>query len=150
MTPAPDTWHQHVLKRLFVVLLGFFEEAGRGRVFFAPVDVILSDEDIYQPDLVVVTAASQIARRGIEGPPTIVVEILSPSTVRYDRTLKAERYALFGVPHYWIVDPDAKTFECYGLAQGRYVLRVSARDHEAVSPPDFPGLTISLPQLWPS
>lgn len=150
MTPAPETDHQHVSKRLFLILFMFFEEGGRGRVFYAPIDVILSDEDVVQPDLVVVTVVGQITKRGIEGPPTVMVEILSPSTARYDRNVKARRYAELGVPHYWIVDPDARTFECYALQDGRYVLRTSGRDLGIVAPPDFPGLTIPLADLWPS
>ncbi len=150
MTPAPDTWHQHVLKRLFLILERFFEEAGRGRVFFSPIDVILSNEDVFQPDLVVVTTPRQIARRGIEGPPTVIVEILSPSSMQYDRTVKAQRYALFGVPHYWMVEPEARPFECYALEAEHYVLRMSGRDRASLSPPDFPGLTIPLAEIWPS
>lgn len=149
MTPAPETPHQHVSKRVFVILLRFFEEGGRGRVFYAPIDVILSDEDIVQPDLVVVTILTQIVRRGIEGPPTVIIEILSPSTAQYDRALKAERYAFFGVPHYWLVDPEARTFECYALENGQYILRVSGRDRDTVTPPDFAGLTIPLSEIWP-
>lgn len=149
MTLAPDTWHQHISKQLFLMLHRFFEAAGRGRVFYAPIDVILSNEDVFQPDLVVVTILTQISRRGIEDPPHLIVEILSPSTVQYDRRLKAERYASFGVPHYWIVDPEARTLECFALENGAYVPRTSGHDRETVSPPDFSGLTIPLSEIWP-
>jgi len=132
-----------------MILVKFFDEGSRGRAFCAPTDVILSHEDVFQPDLIVVTLLTQIARRGIEGPPTVIIEILSSSTAEYDRTLKAERYAFFGVPHYWLVDPEGRTFECYALENGQYVLQTSGRDRDTVTPPAFPGLTIPLSEIWP-
>ena len=121
----------------------------RGQVFYAPTDVILTDHDVVQPDLVVVTTPEQISERGIEGPPTLLIEILSPSSADYDRTVKAQHYAALGVPHYWIVDPEARTVECYRLVRARFVLRASGRDQESLTVPDFPDLTIPLGTLWP-
>lgn len=150
VTPAPGTRHQQISKRLFTLLLSYFEEGGRGQVFYAPVDVILTDHDVVQPDLVVVTAPEQVSERGIEGPPTLLIEILSPGTAYYDRTVKAQRYAALGVPHYWIVDPEARAVECYRLEGSHYLLRTSGRDQESLTVSDFPGLTIPLNTLWPS
>ncbi len=148
VTPAPGTRHQQTSKRLFTLLLRYFEEGGRGQVFYAPTDVILTDHDVVQPDLVVVTVPEQISERGIEGPPTLLIEILSPGTADYDRTVKAQRYAALGVPHYWIVDPEARTMDCYRLESARYVLRASGRGQESITVPDFPDLTIPLSALW--
>lgn len=81
--------------------------------------MILADTTIVQPDLVYLdpTRAHLVSGRGIEGPPTLVVEILSPSPARNDRGIKAELYRRYGVPYYWIVDPEAGTVEAYGLAE---------------------------------
>jgi Uma2 family endonuclease len=98
----------------------------------------------------VVTELRQISERGIEGPPALVVEILSPSNPEYERTVKAQRYAALGVPHYWIVDPEARTLECYRNEDGRFVLMVIGNDQDTLTHPDFPGLTIPLASLWPS
>lgn len=57
-------------------------------------------------------------RRGIEGPPDLVVEILSPTTARQDRGIKRERYVLFGIPEYWIVDIDRRQVEVHRLSKG--------------------------------
>jgi Uma2 family endonuclease len=78
-------------------------------VFNAPIDVILIPHDAVQPDLVVVTDPGRVSGRGIEGPPALVVEVLSPPTADYDRTTKARRCAAPGILHFWLVDPDART-----------------------------------------
>ncbi len=85
VTPAPSPRHQWSSKKLQRQLEDYFEGRGLGRVFDAPIDVILTPHDVVQPDLVVVTNLEQISARGIEGPPTLLVEVLSPSTVTYDR-----------------------------------------------------------------
>lgn len=149
VTPAPGTRHQRVLTRLFTALRGYFDEGERGEVFLSPTDVILTDRDVVQPDLVAVTVPEQISERGIEGPPALMIEILSPSTAEYDRTVKAQRYATLGVPHFWIVDPAARTLECYRLKEGRYVLSLSGHDQDALTLPEFPSLTVPLANLWP-
>jgi Uma2 family endonuclease len=88
----------------------------------APIDVILTPHDVVQPDFVVVTDPGQVTGRAdpghvtgreIEGPPALVVEVLSPGPADYDRTTKARRYAALGIRHFRLVDPDARTLECY-------------------------------------
>jgi len=148
VTPAPGLEHQHVSKRLFTILLRYFEEGGRGTVFYAPLDVILVADDVVQPDLVVVRDPTQLSSRGIEGVPFLLVEVISPGRARYDRTVKAQRYAAGGVPHYWIVDPQARRLECFRLEEGRYTLRATGTGNEVVEVPDFPGLRIPLATLW--
>lgn len=147
MTPAPAPRHQFASKRLHRMLEEYFEVAGGRMVFSAPLDVILTDADVVQPDLVVVDR-SQVSGRGVEGAPLVVVEILSPSRPAYDRLTKATRYAACGVPHFWIVDPDAQTVECFELQSGAYRLRGSASGRETLDVPAFAGLTVSLEGLW--
>jgi Uma2 family endonuclease len=147
-TPAPSPVHQRVSKRLQRQLEAYFEARGLGEVFNAPIDVILTPHDVVQPDLVVVTDRTQISARGIEGPPTLVVEVLSPSTETHDRTVKSRRCAALGLRHYWIVDPAAKRLECYREAAGAYALVVQGEGDERTTHPDWPGLTISLADLW--
>jgi Uma2 family endonuclease len=117
VTPAPSPTHQRISRRLERVLEDYFHPRRLGEVFDAPIDAILTPNDVVQPDLVVVANAAQISARGIEGAPLLMVEILSTSTRSQDRTVKARRYAALGVRHYWIVDPDAKALECYAWEQ---------------------------------
>jgi Uma2 family endonuclease len=85
VTPAPSPFHQRASKRLQRQLEAFFEAPGHAEVFNAPIDLILTNHDVTQPDLVVVEAAA-ITRRGIEAPPLLVVEVLSPPTESFDST----------------------------------------------------------------
>jgi Uma2 family endonuclease len=114
-------------------------------VLFAPIDVILSDITIVQPDLVFIEKArlSQISSRGIEGPPTLVVQVLSPSTAQVNRTAHFQLFAKHGVPHYWIVDPQARVIEAYVLRQGSYELAVRASGPHPACLPPFPQLQLS-------
>jgi len=117
-------------------------------VFNAPLDVILTPHDVVEPDLIVVTDAQQISRRGIEGAPAIVVEILSPSTADRDRALKAKRYEATGVPHYWVVDVDAQRLDCYRLSGDSYVLAATAIGGEPLQHQDWPDLRIDPGAIW--
>ena len=148
VTPSPRPLHQRVSKRLQRQLEAYFEDNGLGEVFNAPVDVILTLHDVVVPDLVVITTPPQVTERAIEGAPTIIVELLSPSTRMRDRKLKAERYAALGVPHYWIVDPARKTLECYRLERSRYAIVLTAESPARVAHPDWPALTVDLGAIW--
>lgn len=148
VTPAPSPLHQRVSKRLQRLLEEYFEGLGRGEVFNAPIDVILTPHDVVQPDLVVVTDPGLVSARGIEGAPALVVEVLSPTTTAYDRTTKAQRYAALGIPHYWIVDPETRTLECFRSHEAAYQLVGSFGPDAMLTHPDFPGLRFDLPALW--
>ena len=148
MTPAPTPRHQFASKRLQRVLEDYFEGPRGCLVFNAPIDVILAENDVVQPDLVVVAQGPQISARGIEGAPLVLVEILSPANPEYDRATKARRYAIRGVPHYWIVDPDARRIECYRLDGATYRLTASADRGNVLPVAEFDGLTLPLRTFW--
>jgi Uma2 family endonuclease len=151
VTPAPNTEHQRVSRNLFVILHGHVEERRLGEVLYAPVDVILADTAIVQPDLVFVDPArrSVISRRGIEGPPTLAVEIISPSTTAIDRTTKRQLYAKYGVPCYWLVNPEARVIEALVLEAGTYAVALRAAGPRPVGLPPFPDLGLVVERLWP-
>ena len=148
VSPSPRPLHQRVSKRLQRQLEAYFEDKGLGEVFDAPVDVILTMHDVVVPDLVVVTAPPQVTDRAIEGAPTLIVEVLSPTTKSRDRKLKAERYAALGVAHYWIVDPTRKTIECYRLQDTRYVHVLTTESPAQMIHPNWPEMTIDLAAIW--
>lgn len=120
MAPAPTSVHQRTLLKLARLLADFVDRQGLGEVFIAPFDVILSDHDTLQPDILFVAAGRRaiITPRACEGPPDLVVEVLSPSTSRRDLVLKRERYARFGIREYWLVDPLARSIELLILQEG--------------------------------
>lgn len=123
MTGA-NTAHQRISRRLFTQLYPFVARQKRGEIFYAPYDVHLSDDLVYQPDLLFVSVENQ-ARIGageVQGPPDLVVEILSESSKWIDRQEKFVNYALFGVRECWLVDPDAELIEVYVLRNDQYHL----------------------------
>jgi len=148
VTPAPSPLHQRISKRLQRQLEDFFEARELGEVFNAPIDLILTARDVVQPDLLVVADARQISAHGIEGPPLLVVEILSPSTRDTDSSVKARRYAQLGVSHYWLVDPDAKSVTCHRLEAGVFRSIVRARGNRSLTHPDWDGLVVDLEVVW--
>jgi Uma2 family endonuclease len=150
MSPAPGPRHQRVVGNLFFVLHGHVQERELGFVYHAPIDVILARDSVVQPDLVLVAAGREsiITERAIEGPPDLAVEVVSPDSDRRDRIVKPGLYARHGVPHYWIVDPVARTLETYE-AEGEGYRRVAIHEATAmVRAPLFPDLEIDLARVW--
>jgi len=148
VTPSPSPQHQWICKTLQRQLEAYFEGRGLGRVYNAPTDVVLTKHDVFVPDIVVVTDRAAFTDRAIEGPPLLVVEVLSPSTSQYDRTTKAHRYAALGVEHYWIVDMDMQAIEMYRRCENRYEEVARVRATETYRHPDFEGLTLDTSTLW--
>jgi Uma2 family endonuclease len=152
VTPAPGLSHQDILGNLFVILRGHVNARGLGKVFIAPVDCILASITVVQPDIVFVeTARRSIMReRGVEGAPTLVVEVISPSTGAIDRRRKLQLYARYAVPHYWIVDPPARTIEAHQLEHEAYQAVGTLSGSATSSLPPFPGLVLDARDIWPA
>ena len=152
VTPAPGLSHQDILGNLFVILRGHVNERGLGKVFIAPVDCILEHITVVQPDIVFVEVArrSILSERGIEGAPTLVVEVISPSTGSIDRRRKLQLYARYAVPYYWIVDPPARTIEAHGLVRGAYHAAGTLSGDATVSLPPVPDLALDAREIWPT
>lgn len=151
VTPAPSPLHQEISGNLNEILRGHVKTRGLGKVFYSPIDCILSDITVVQPDLLYLDPGrlNLVSDRGIEGPPTLVVEILSPTTTAIDRSTKRQLYAKYGVPYYWIVDPEARVVEVYGLSEGVYQVSARVAGSEPVSLPPFPDLAFVPASLWP-
>ena len=113
VTPAPQGGHQVAAFRLGVLLDRYLDTTGAGHVLLAPADIKLGDDEILQPDLFVYrTATGRELREWSEITELLlVIEVLSPSTARFDRQLKRRRYQRARVPEYWIVDLDARLVE---------------------------------------
>jgi Uma2 family endonuclease len=150
VTPATRTKHQSISSHLHRILANHIVANRLGDIYAAPTDLILAPTTVVQPDLIFVGNDRRhiITERAIEGPPTLLIEILSPTTHRTDRLTKVQLYAKYQVPHYWVVDPDQRTLEAYELVIDHYDLANSARDAEAFVPSLFPGLSNQLSDLW--
>jgi len=151
VTPAPNTAHQRAVTRLLRILADHVERHGLGEVLISPIDCILSDTTVVQPDLVFVDQgkADLVSDRGIEGAPTLVIEVLSPSTSRIDRSIKLQLYARHRIQFYWIVDLDGRRLEAHVLTGDQFRMAGVLADSEQGSLPPFGDLTISAESLWP-
>ena len=149
VTPSPGTRHQRAIVALGSQLYQHVRARGLGEVFLAPTDCILSDITVVQPDVLYVATdrLTIISERGIEGAPTLAVEVLSPSTTRIDRERKVRLYAEYGTAYYWIVDPIGRTIEAYKLVGAAYVPAGSVTN-EPVALPPFTDLQIDPAALW--
>lgn len=150
VNPAPSTRHQTVSRRLQYELMTAIELLGHGQVFNAPVDVILSDTNVIQPDLCIIKSDRQgiISDRGIEGPPDIIVEILSPSTSTLDRRVKHPLYARFGVGEYWVVEPTGGRIDVHHLDGNHYALTARLTRASILKTPKFPELAVELHKVF--
>ena len=122
MLAAPTTNHDAVAGAIYYSFYNYL----RGklcRVFISDTAVYLDDGEEYQPDVKVVCDRSKIQRDGIHGAPDLVVEVLSPSTARYDKGHKMQVYERCGVKEYWIVDTKSRSIEQYVLENGKFILR---------------------------
>lgn len=147
MSPSPSSRHQKIVGRLFRQLAAPME--GRPcEPYLSPLDVKLSEEDVVQPDLLVVCDPDQDMGSYIEGAPSLVVEILSSSTLQHDRGRKSKLYAQHGVSEYWIVTPFPGLVEIFLLHEGRYFLWNAFKPEETLASPSFPELKIDLSSVF--
>ena len=146
MSPSPIDRHQLALGELFGVMRSYLK-GKKCRAILAPMDLKLSDENVVQPDLMVVCDPRQF-KGHIEGPPALVVEILSPSSESKDRHRKMLLYARFGVPEYWIVSPFPPYVEILRLHDGAYILHRAFDKGENLTSETFPGLEINLDEVF--
>ncbi|MGH2533247.1 MAG: Uma2 family endonuclease [Thermomicrobiales bacterium] len=123
VSPAPSRWHQRLNGRFYLLLHHAVEVTGWGEVYYAPLDVLFTDDNYVQPDLLVIRKERLdiFHEDRFEGPPDIVIEIVSPSNPSYDEVKKANLYAAFGVLDYWLAYPLTKRFRMMKLENGQYV-----------------------------
>jgi Uma2 family endonuclease len=150
VTPSPGTRHQRVSINLGYILFQYVRAHQLGELFHAPTDCIMSDITVVQPDILFVDTqhASLVSERGIEGSPTLAIEVLSPSTVQIDRRRKAQLYASHGVAWYWIVDPVGREIEAYALEGGSYRMAARLAGVKPLALPPFDDLLIDPVGLW--
>lgn len=151
MTPSPTTFHQIISGNLFGKMRDMVKEKGAGLVLFAPLDIYLDDENVFQPDIVFIPKQRRdiIRDDGIHGAPDMVIEILSPSTAYYDIKKKFKIYEKFGVKEYWIVDPEMKGVELFSLTeQAKFLLSAALAEQGTVRSGILAGFEITLEEIF--
>jgi len=151
VSPSPKFRHQFVSIRIAAALLRYLAEHPLGLLLLAPLDVIFGEVDVLEPDLIfVLNEHRSILQDWVRGAPDLVIEILSPTTAANDRGPKLKAYARFGVPEYWIADPDAKTIEVYRLSRQTYQLAQVFGEYDALTSTLLPGFTLSVADVFHS
>ena len=154
VTPSPNTKHQAVSMNLAAILWTYLKDHPIGAVFAAPFDVVFSDVDVVEPDLIYVSLerlhilTSQHAR----GAPDLAVEILSPGTRMTDEVKKRQLYERFGVGEYWVIDPELNTITVYRRVQDAFVrvAELSAEHADMLTTPLLPGFSVTLAEVFDS
>ncbi len=152
MVPAPNRRHQDVQAELGSRLRQFTQEHRLGTLFFAPFDVVLSDSDVVQPDLLFISRAREhmITDENVRGAPDLVIEILSPSTADRDLGYKHELYSRHGVLEYWVLDPMAETVALHRQRDGVLELTDTFGRRDTLRTPLLKGLELQLDDVFPA
>lgn len=150
MAPAPESFHQICSINLAFAMLSNVREHELGTVLTAPIDVLLDNHNLVQPDILFIAKErkSIIQRRGIFGVPDLIVEILSPSSLRYDRHTKKNIYERFDLREYWIVDPGNRAVEVFLLEGETYTLAAVATESGSLTSSVIEGLVIDLADIF--
>ena len=150
MVAAPRRVHQASSRNIGTPLDTYVKANRLGEMYYAPTDVILSDINVVQPDILFVSNARAhiLADEGIRGAPDLVVEILSPSTARLDKVRKRELYARFRVPEYWQADVDDLNVLVLSLAGDDYETVGVYGLGETLVSPLLPGFTLDIDDIF--
>lgn len=144
VTPSPFPDHQYPTGELFAILRQFVREHQLGNIWFAPFDVLISENTIVQPDVCFIRTENAPAEWVIpyRGVPDLVIEVLSDSTYKIDEQIKFKSYEKAGVQEYWLVSPRTKSVRIWTLKEGDYVLHGEFVQNDVISSPLLPGLQI--------
>jgi len=150
MVPAPSTGHQDISRNLEFLIWKFVKEKRLGKVFYAPIDVVFDDDEVFQPDIIFIRNESKsiIDKNAIHGAPQIVIEIISPSSSFYDTIEKKEVYRRYGVEEFWLVFPDEKAIEILTLEKGIYSELWRSKKEGIVKSKVLEGLEIDLKDIF--
>ncbi len=154
VTPSPRLRHQDLVGRLHgEIFLYLREHPAAGRLFIAPLDVVLSNYDVVEPDLLFIAGdqAGIMTEKNIQGAPALVVEVMSKSTRKRDSQIKRRLFEQVGVREYWLIDPELDTVQVFRPTTDRRLVRVeelTAEDGGTLTTPLLPGCGIDIRTLF--
>jgi len=154
VTPSPVPSHQVLVGRLHLSLGSYIEQRPHlGRILLGPLDVVLSDRDVVEPDLLFLAAgqADILTAKNVQGPPALAIEVLSPGTRRWDERVKRRLFEERGIGEYWIVDPVARCVRVFRrAADGSFpeVATLVAERGDRLEMPLLPGWSIAMADLF--
>ncbi|MGE0447626.1 MAG: Uma2 family endonuclease [Vicinamibacterales bacterium] len=153
VTPSPNTKHQHIVGELHFLIRGWLEVHPVGRVFLSPFDVVFTQFDVVEPDLLYMSntrAADVLTDLNVQGAPELVVEIASPGTRKRDASLKRTLYERTGVSEYWLVEPKGDRVRVYRREGARFAAPVDLTREagDVLTTLLLPGLDLPLARIF--
>jgi len=153
VTPSPSRKHQAIAWNLTVIIGTYLEAHPIGRAFAAPFDVLFSDFDVVEPDLLYISNARGdeiLTTQHVRGAPNLVVEIGSPGTRKRDETIKRKLYERSGVEEYWIIDPELETIAVYRQVGDGYqrVSELALERNDTLTTSLLHGLAMPLARIF--
>lgn len=152
VTPSPNLKHQAIVWNLTGLMAPFLREHPAGRAFSAPFDVVFTQFDVVEPDLLFIAKARLdiLTDKNVQGSPNLVVEIESPSTRKRDETIKKRLYEKNDVEEYWVIDPELDVVKVYRRVGGRYerTAELTLEKNDVLTTPLLPGLELPLSRVF--
>lgn len=152
VSPSPGTPHQFTVGKLHQALANYLDEHPVGEVYLAPFDVVFTQYDVVEPDLLFVRAErlTVITDRNVTGSPDLAIEVLSPSTRRVDLTLKRDLFEREGVQEYWVVDPVGGSIDLFRRVASQLVpvVTLTRAAGDVLTSPLLPGFQVPLARLF--
>ena len=147
---APSPQHQLAVSNLLTYMNFHALSNELGQCYTAPIDVFFDEYNNTQPDILFIREerAFIVTRDGIEGQPDLIVEVISPSSIKNDRVTKKDLYLKFGVMEYWLIDPIYQTVEIYALEQDKYVLKLMLVESGEVVSQVLEGFKIDIKAIF--
>ncbi|MES2767242.1 MAG: Uma2 family endonuclease [Bacteroidota bacterium] len=151
MSPAPNRQHQDISSEIFFRLKKFVNEQNLGKVYSAPIDVVLAENQVVQPDVLFVSKErpNLLKPFGIDGAPDLIMEIISPSSVKYDRHVKLKLYEQANVREYWIIDGANTSIEVFFKEGESYELVSFAAETGKVYSNLLKGFEVGIEEIMP-
>jgi Uma2 family endonuclease len=148
MSPAPHPDHQEVVLNFAQRLKEFTAGSKPGKVYVSPVDVVLTQRRVVQPDVLFIARSRLgIVTDRIDGVPDLVMEVISETSWQRDRIQKKALYEQSGLPEYWIIDPDSETIEVFALIKGVYQLHSRAVGSQMAKSKLLSGFSVAFNHL---
>jgi Uma2 family endonuclease len=152
VTPSPNIRHQQISINLTLLIGNWLETHPRGRLFYAPLDVVFSNFDVVEPDLLYVSneRSNVLTVPNVQGAPDLVIEIGSRGTRKRDETIKRRLYERSGVSEYWIVDPDIDVVRVYRRSADSFArpIELSCEAGDVLTTSLLPGLELPLARIF--
>ena len=151
MAPSPRRFHQDIAGNVFALLREHVKRTRKGVVMIAPFDVYFDDHNVYQPDVLYISAARTkkiLLEDGVHGAPDLVVEVLSPGTARLDKDAKRRVYSRAGVAEMWLIDPELRSVQIYRFAENADRPAAYLEFGDTLTTPLLPGFSVELEKIF--